>query len=184
MKKRLFIVPFLLAFLFTSTPQPANAIFCGNCKQIWQGFEDKIMQTFDLAKDTLTSISSGTTAIQQTVSTLNQVVFRPIQDAMMLMSMIKSGNMIKNLVLGGVGGETSLLIQNPERYLKQKGVESLKLSVGSVVKADGVYSDSILDAVVSQARSRSDVKGQLAALSKSSIPNTVQKTFVKIIILK
>lgn len=177
MKKRLFIVPFILIFLFTATPQPANAIFCANCKQIWQGFTDYLMDGYQLAKGTLTSISSGTTAIQQTVSTLNQTVFRPIQDAMMLMSMIKSGNMIKNLVLGGVGGETSLLIQNPERYLKQKGVESLKLSVGSVAKADGLYSDSILDAVVSQARTRSDVKGQLAALSKSSIPNTVQKNF-------
>lgn len=167
----------MLVFLYVGTAQPANAIFCANCKQIWQGFMEYAMQGYELAKGTLTSISSGTTALQQTVSTLNQTVFRPLQDAMMLMSMVKSGNMIKNLVLGGVGGETSLLIQNPERYIKQKGVESLKLSVGSVVKADGIYSDSILDAVVSQARTASDVKGRLTSLSKSNIPQMVQDSF-------
>jgi hypothetical protein len=121
-----------------------------------------------------TTVSSGVSAVQQTVSTINQTILRPLQDAMMLVSIINSSTKIKNLVLGSTSGQVSLLIQNPQRYIQQQGVESMKLNVNYVSKADGVYSNSIMDAVISKARTNSDTEGQLASLSKSSIPKTIQ----------
>lgn len=175
MKKRLFLVPLLLIFLFTSTPQPANAFACANCKQIWQGFLDYAFQAKELIVGGLTNANTLATTINTNLSWVNQTIFRPLQDAMMIASILKSSNAIKTLVLGSVGGEVSLLITNPEFYLKQQGVKALKVNVNYVSNATGVYSNNIIKSVVTGAREKSDPSGAIANCSRSSIPTIIQE---------
>ena len=175
MKKKLFLIPLLLIFLFTSTPQPANAFVCGNCKQIWQGFLDYAYEGADLVKGALTNANTFLTGVNTSLTLVNQTIFRPLQDMLMIASILKSSTAIKTLVLGSVGGQTSLLITNPQFYLKQQGVNSLKISVGSVATANGVYSNSILNSIVLNSRVNSDPSGALANCANSSIPSTIQK---------
>lgn len=174
MKKTLFALIFAFS-LYMGSPQVSNAIWCTNCSQLWQQLMEYAKQGAQYVSQVATEASSLTTAIEQTASTFNQVVFRPLQDALMLASIFRSADVIKNLVLGGLNGQVSLLKTNPELYLKQQGVIAQKVNVNYVDKANGVYSNSIIGSVVSQARVASDIEGTLGSLSKSSIPSIVQK---------
>lgn len=131
-------------------------------------------QIGQFVSENLTQANTYLTQLNTYATMYNQTIFRPIQDALMIKSIIQSSNGIKSLILGSVGGQTSLLIQNPQFYLKQQGVNSLKISVNSVSQANGVYSNSILDSIIRKARVASDPAGALANCSKSSIPKTIQ----------
>lgn len=175
--KKIIISLFFTLIIFSGTTRPSFAGAGGivfDPSNLGQMLKEFPVELKNLASTVSTELTSKTGAIQQTLSTLNQTVFRPAQDALTLYTTLSSSEKIKNLVLGGVGGQTSLLIQNPERYIKQKGVESLKLNVGHISQADGIYSNSILDSVVQSARERSDTAGTLASLSRSSLPKTIQ----------
>lgn len=127
------------------------------------------------AKETITAASNVVGDAASSFNSIQQNIIRPVQDALMIASVISSSNKIKTLVLGSVGGQTSLLITNPQFYLKQQGVNSLKISVGSVATANGVYSNSILNSIVLNSRVNSDPSGALANCANSSIPSTIQK---------
>lgn len=176
MKKNYFFVSLLAFTIFMGTAQSSDALVvsCVNCSTFWDDIKSYLVQGTQLSKETISSFANTATMVSTAATQINQVVFRPLQDALMLATILKSSNQIKTLVLGGVGGDTSLLITNPELYIKQKGVESLKIQAGQVAKADGVYSNSILNSMVTIARINSDTAGTLASLSKSSIPKTVQ----------
>jgi hypothetical protein len=166
--KKLQTIFITTVLLFSLNTQPAVALIV---------FDPAAQSTrlVQLVKEVATMLSSAAIEVSQGVATFNQTVFRPLQDALMLASIVKSSNVIKNLVLGGLNGQVSLLKTNPELFLKQQGVIAQKVNVNYVDKANGVYSNSIISSVVSQARVASDIEGTLGSLSKSSIPSIVQK---------
>lgn len=160
--------------LFSLSTKPAHAIPVFDAGAFGQRIGDQIMQAGTLAKEVIIAGNSYLTTANTYLTMYNNTIFRPLQDMMMLVTIFSSGDKIKSLILGGVSGEAALLIQNPERYIKQQGVNALKANVNYISKADGIYSNSIMDSVVSQARVRSDLGGRLAYLSKSSIPQAIQ----------
>lgn len=175
--KRLQII-FLLTIMLL-TPKPALALFgVGDIVFDPAAFGEFVVAQGTRLGQLAQEVSTGTNAPLTTANTyltmVNSTIFRPMQDAMMLISIFSSGEKIKALILGSVSGQTALLITNPERYIKQQGVNSLKVNYNYVSQADGIYSNSILDSVVAGARVKSDTAGRLASLSKSSIPKTIQ----------
>jgi hypothetical protein len=127
------------------------------------------LPVIDLANPAFTGPTSVVTALDQ----VNNTILKPIRDVMTIATILSSGEQIKNLILGGMGNN-SLLITNPEQYIKNKANVSIKINLGTVASTKGLYSDSILNSIISSTRN-SDTKTQLAALSQSNIPSNVQE---------
>lgn len=127
------------------------------------------------AEDVMTTGFAGTSAAQETISTIKQTITDPIKDALLLISIAKSGKQIQSLVLGSLGNNNALLVSNPQQYIEQKGRDAVRQNLSIVDKANGAYSNSIFNTVTKMSQARSDPKAQLTSLSKSSIPSIVQK---------
>ena len=155
--KKFYAVILAIFFLFTPV-QPANAIVCGNCST-W-----------------LTDLASIATTANVANDFLQNWVLGPIADAMRLIQMTKSGNFIRNLVLGSMGTNDALLITNPKQYLTNQGKASIRESLKNVEDAKGVYSDAISGDEIRAARMKYDSKAQLTAISHSDRPAVVQKS--------
>ena len=154
--KKFYAVVLAIFFLFTPV-QPANAIVCGNCST-W-----------------LTDIAAIAETANSVSDFLNAWVLGPIADAMRLVQMTKSGNFIRNLVLGSMGTNNALLITNPKQYLTNQGKASIRESLKNVADAKGVYSDAISGDEIRAARMKYDSKAQLTAISHSNRPAEIQK---------
>lgn len=149
--------------IFTSSPRPAQAIFCGNCKNFAQG-------VFDSIKEAATTIFTGTASVQQTIDTVNNKVLKPMKDAMTLTQIVKSGQMVNTLITASTGGDP-LLISNPKLYLQNKGIAVTQGGVDSLASQNGVYSNSIMNSVVAKAKkNNSSLTTNLTAINQSSIP--------------
>lgn len=169
------ILPFLLSIsLFVGTFQTSSAIYCSNCSTVVNDIIDYAIQSKDYVTNVLDTSADTITSVQQTFSTTKQVILDPMKDAMTLVSIAKSSDQIRNLVLGGLENGDSLLISNPEMYLKNQETLSKKANLGVVAKEDGAFSDSILKQVISASKSKGDVESKLKALSHSSIPEKTQ----------
>jgi len=133
---------------------------------------DYALQGYQLAKETITSIQVTATQINTFKTMYDQTIGRPLKDAMTLMAIAKDADQILNLVNGSTGGD-SLLIANPEEYIKNKGLSVLRESYTQAEANGGLYADSFLNNIVATARNSVDT----ASISKSSIPSTVQNAF-------
>lgn len=165
--KKIGIISILGICFFVGSFTTSNAIVCSNCANVVQGWAIQI-------KDTLTAANTNISAVSQKLVEVNELVTKPLNDAMTLINIAKSGDLVKNLVLGGLDGETRLLIENPKEYLENEGREQLKLNLAQIEETRGIYSESILKNAIDEAKRSSDVGGVLQSLSHSSIPSIVQ----------
>ena len=137
--------------------------------------KDYGIQLPKLGKETVTSIQTTATAVNTFKIMYDQTIRRPLKDAMTLMAIAKDSQQILNLVNGATGGD-SLLIANPEQFVKNKELGVLRNSYNTIAANDGVYSESILNSIVQSARgsANTDLKTSLLSLNQSSIPSAVQ----------
>jgi hypothetical protein len=131
--------------------------------------KDAGIQLPKLSAKTVTSIQTTATAVNTFKTMYDQTIRRPLKDAMTLMAIAKDSQQILNLVNGATGGD-SLLIANPEQFVKNKELGVLRNSYNTIAANDGVYSESILNSIVATAREGVDT----ASLNQSSIPSAVQ----------
>lgn len=161
--KKLIVVFLLTSGLFTNT-RPANALF---------GAGDIVFDIPNTVQGTISAISDVTTAATSIMQKINMIL-GPIADAMRLVQLAKSGNFIRNLVIGSTG-TNPLLITNPQQYLKNIANKEINKNLKIVINSEGIYSNSIFGSIVNMRRYETDTKTTLKSLSNSSIPSIVQK---------
>lgn len=160
--KKIIVTLFLVINL--TQCKPAHAIL---------GAGDIVFDIPNTIEGTISAIFEGmstATAIMQKIN----LVMGPIADAARVVQLVKSGNYIRNLVLGSVGGSNSLIVSNPQKYIQEKGKGAIREQLDNVSKANGLYSDKITASVVASARNKGDAKAKITAVTKSSIPKITQ----------
>lgn len=164
MKKTIVYLILLVTICFSS-PQKTYA---------WGIVFDPTMygkQIAQFIKETSIAISSGTTAVQETLDTVNNLVLRPMKDAMTLMQIVKNGQMVKTLVTASTGGD-ALLVSNPKLYLQNKGIAVTQGGVDALASQNGIFSGSVMNSVVAKAKiDNSSLANNLTAINQSNIPN-------------
>ncbi len=138
---------------------------------IQEGYEaiDIAKQAAKYVSEYSTAINTYTTQINTYKTMWDQTIGRPLKDAMTLMAIAKDSEQILNLVNGSTGGN-SLLVADPEEYIKNKGLNSLRSSYNTVEAGKGLYSEGILNNIVATARNSVDT----TSLNQSSVPSTIQ----------
>lgn len=159
--KKIFVTFFLAITIFSSSTKPAHAQWA-------------VIDAGDIIQNTISAIANPITAFNEAASFVNNWILGPIADALRLAQMVKSGNFIRNLVLGSMGTNNALLITNPKQYLTNQGKASIRESLKNVTDAKGVYSDSISGDEIRLARMKYDSKAQLTAIAQSDRPTVIQ----------
>lgn len=113
-----------------------------------------------------------TDMINQYMETVKDVFTNPIASALIAAAQQQAAIDITNWATGGFQGN-STIIANPERYIKNKGLEAVRAQLGNI-PTNSAYGDSILASVIDNFRSQSDLAGQLKNLSQSQIPSMLQ----------
>jgi hypothetical protein len=170
MKKYLLI--FVIAILLTNIPR-TYALIVFDPSNFQQNVVSYVKQGFQYITELATKYSSSVTAVQQTLSTVKQTITDPLKDAMTVIAITDIAKKNANLVMGGLGNQ-ALFKTDPEEYAKTKFTESTKASLGDVAALSGkggIYSNSILNKVVTDVRGAAD----LSQYTKSSIPSSTQK---------
>jgi len=167
MKKTILCLIFTV-LLFSSNTQKTYAV--------WPVFDAPMYakQIAQFIKETSIALSSGTTAVQQTIDTVNKTVLIPLRDAATLVQIARNGQLVNTLITASTGGDP-LLVKNPELYLKNKGIAVTQGGVDALAKQNGVFSNNIMSSVVSKAKvDNSSLANNLTAINQSSIP-AIQK---------
>ena len=173
--KKLFLSVFLVSLIYTSSTNTANAIICGNCATNAQQLKDSITQKLQFGKDTISAYQGTITAAQQTLETVNNRILIPMRDALTIIAIMKSGDNIKNLVLGSTGLDP-LLIRNPEQYFKNKTLGPIQSWIGDVAAQKSIYSESIYKNLLLNTRyTYSDTSTKVKQFTRSSLPATIQQ---------
>ncbi len=175
--KKLFISLFLTCIIYTSSTSNVYALttFCVNCSTIAQQLIDYVRQGLQYGKDTITASQTTITAAQQTIETVNNTVLIPMRDALTIISILKSGDNIKNLVLGATGLDP-LLVRNPEQYFKNKTLGPVQSWIGDVAAQKSIYSESIYKNLLLNTRyTYSDTSTKVKGFVRSSLPATIQQ---------
>ncbi len=146
----------------------------------WIVFDPKaeITRYFQLAEDFITSASTVTNTAFSATKNMNDQVLDPLGNALIGLAQIQQQVNTMNLIMGSLGGN-SLLIKNPEQWIKNKGLNSVRINIGNISQQSGTYSSSILGSVVNTYRGTSNLQNTLASLGNSSIPNIVQNNLCK-----
>lgn len=169
MKKNI-IYLMLSLVIYSSNAIPANAqyaVACVNCKSAIQGY-------FDQVKESLTAIFTGNTSVQQTLDTINNLVLKPMKDALTLAQIVKSGQMTKMLITASTGGDP-LLVSNPKLYLQNKGIAVTQGGIDALYGQKGIYSNSIMNSIVNNSKTNnSGLDTKLKAINQSNIPRMTQ----------
>lgn len=126
------------------------------------------------AKEIISSAANTTTAANTTYQFVKDTVLNPLANALIIVTQLQQTSNTINLITGSLGGN-SLLIQNPEQWIRNQGLNSVRISIGDLSSQNGTYTNSILGSIVTTYRSNSDLKSTITALSQSSIPSMVQK---------
>lgn len=166
--KKTFIKIFLPISFFISFTANANAqlaVACVNCSTIFQ-------QIPQLIEDAATTIASQASLAQDIILTTKVTVLDQIGNRMVSLAIDRAGNQIINWAKGGFQGQP-LLISNPEQYIKNQAVNSVKINLGKI-PVDDIFGGSILDSVIKGYKS-GNVETQLKDLAKSSLPSITQK---------
>ncbi len=172
--KKIILSLLLVITLYTSATIPTYALVCSNCSTFVQQIIDYTIQGSQLVKETVTASVGTITATQQTLDTVNNTILKPMKDALTLITILKSGENVQNLILGSLGADP-LLVKNPELYLENKGLGILKASLGDIASQNSLYGDSVLDTLISSAKyNYSDTATKLKIVNQSSIPSIIQ----------
>ena len=179
MKKSFFTLLFLIT-IFTSSARPVHAIFgVGDIvfdpSAFGRSLVDYAVQGAQLVKEGITAGAGTITAAQTTLSAVNDNILIPMRDGLTLITILKSGDAVRALISGTLGTDP-LLIKDPEAYLKGKGNEVVRASIGDLAKQDGIYSDSILRSVIADTKYNNlSLSSKIASINQSSLPGIEQK---------
>jgi hypothetical protein len=164
---------FILVLLLTaSSPHKASAIFCANCSTV-------ALQIPQLGYDTVSSGANILTQINTFLVQNKTLILDPLQNAMIALSLLNQQKNTLNLVMGSLGGSQPLFQSNPDQWIKNQGLNAVRVNISDVSAANGLFSGSILNSLVGSYRASSDLSTQLKSLSGSSIPNIVQNNACK-----
>lgn len=160
---------FLTVTLYAlGTLQSANAIFCANCSQV-------SLQIPQYAEDIIDTAASVLTSVNSVADDLNKYALDPLANSMLAAVQIQKQLQTINFITAVFGNEGSLLIQNPEQWIKNKGKGQVQIALGSVQQQNGLYKDSLLASVIGTYKSADDLTKTLKDLGNSNVPNAVQK---------
>ncbi len=174
--KHFFIASAFFFSIFFSSTQPSYAILgVGDIVFDPAQYATQIPQ---YAKDVINTAANVANQVNTYYTYLQSSVLDPLANAMIVATQIQQQNNTINLITGSLGGN-SLLIQNPEQWVQNKGLNSVRVNIGDISQQNGTYSSSILGSVINTYRGASDLKSTLSSLSNSSIPNIVQNNLCK-----
>lgn len=165
MKKTILQITFLFIFSLSGIQQTHAAAIWGATE--WTQIGNNI-QLY------LGNSTALTTATEQTLSTTKEVILDPVGNALIASAQQQAANSIVAWAKGGFQGNP-LVISNLQNYIKNQGINSLKITLGGV-PTGSIYGNSILNTVINSVRT-GDTQAQIAALSNSSLPSLVQKNF-------
>src|SRR5690349_4427823 len=94
------------------------------------------------AEDLVSTAADVATEVNTYFSYLQESVLDPLANALIIVTQIQQQTNTINLITGSFNGN-SLLIQNPEQWIKNKGLNSVKISIGNIAQQNGVYSNSL-----------------------------------------
>lgn len=170
MKK--YISLFLAVTFYTFTlPQPVHAqwvVACVNCST-W------MTQIPQYAEDLINTASNITSSVMARADDLNKYVLDPLANNMLAAVQIQKQLSTINFITAAFGNEGSLLIQNPEQWVKNKGKNQVQIALGSIQQQNGLYKDSLLASVIGNYKSADDLTKTIQDLGSSNVPNAVQK---------
>lgn len=128
-----------------------------------------------VAKDTITSYQTTITAVQQTLETVNNTVLIPARDALTVITIMKSGDNVRNLILGTAGIDP-LLVDNPQKYLTNKALETVNGSLAEAGLNKIPEGQSVLQSVLTVTRwNHLDIPTKLQVIASSPLLPQVQK---------
>ncbi len=102
-------------------------------------------------KATITSYQTTLTAIQQTLETVNNTILIPARDALTVITIMKSGDNMRNLILGTAGIDP-LLVDDPQKYLTNKALETVNGSLAEAGLNKIPEGESVLQSVLTVTR--------------------------------
>lgn len=165
--KRIIILSLLLTIYGFGTVQPASAIVCGNCSQV-------AFQIPQFAKEIINTGANLLAQVDTWSMKLKVLVLDPLGNAMIAVTLHKQQSNTINLVTGSLGGN-SLLVSNPEQWVKNKGLDVVRISLSDLSQQNGPYTDSLMNSVVGTFKSsNTSLQATLGNINSSSIPNLVQ----------
>lgn len=174
--KKILITTLLLITTSVSTLLPAYAIVVFDPSNFGRQLINYAQQGLQLGKETVTAGASVAGTAQQTLQTVNDTVLIPARDTLTLISVIKSGQMIQNLVLGSLGVDP-LLVRNPEKYIQGKGEEVVRGVVEDPEIQNSLYDASVLKSVIDQSKYDSlSLSTKIKTINQSSIPQLEQRS--------
>jgi hypothetical protein len=167
--KRLFTTLAITSvFLLYIAPQRANAIttVCINCSTLFQ-------QIPEFIKGSITASQSTATAVNTFLLQMKATVLDPLQNAMIANTLLTQQSNTINLVTGALGGQ-QLLKSDPEGWIKNQGLNIIRLSINDLMNQNGTYSGTLLNSLISTYRGEADLESKIKTLSQSSLPSLVQ----------
>jgi hypothetical protein len=165
--KHLLTLSLLIVMLFAGSSYKASAIFCANCSTV-------ALQIPQLGYDTLSSGANILTQINTFLVQNKTLILDPLQNAMIAMSLLSQQKNTLNLVMGSLGGSQPLFQSNPDQWIKNQGLNAVRVNLSDISGANGLFSGSLLTSLTNSYRNSSNLSTQLKSLSVSSIPNLVQ----------
>lgn len=165
LKKKFFVGLIISLSLFVNT-KPSHALF---------GIGDVVIDPTNIVQTTITAIATPVSAATDVLNKINTWILGPIADAMRIAQMVKSGNYIRNLVLGSMGTNNALLITNPKQYLENQAKASVRESLNTLDMSTGLYSSEVSGDTIRLSRLKNDSKARLEAATYSDKPNLIQR---------
>jgi hypothetical protein len=120
------------------------------------------------------NISDAATTVNTYLLQIKATVLDPLGNSLIVLSQLQTANSIISLVNGG-GTNTSLIPPDPRKYIDQKGLEAVKISLGAIASQQGgAFSDTLLSSITNNFKTPSFTL-KLQSINQSSIPSIVQR---------
>lgn len=169
--KKITLSLIIVSSLFFSRIDTSHAAFATVVNQLI----DNIAQALSFGKETITAAASTVGSVNQQLDTINNKYLIPARDTMTLISMVKSSEMMQNLVLGQMGVDP-LLIRNPERYVRNEGQKVVRSVVEDPELQSKLKDVSVLGTTIERAKYDAlSLNSKLQKINTSSIPATEQQ---------
>lgn len=178
--KKLFITILLFITVCGTSVRPANAIFgMGDIVfdpgSLVQSLVDYVIQGYQWAEQKMISAATIATDVNIQLEKINNQYLIPARDVLTVIAMMKSGQMIQNLVLGQLGVDP-LLVRNPEKWIKNKGDEVVRGVLEDPQIKQSIYDVSIMRAIINQQKSdNKDLRAKIININQSDIPSIEQR---------
>jgi hypothetical protein len=135
------------------------------------GGSTEITQILNNGELLLIDAADAVTSVSTAASQIDSIIFRPLQTMLITIAQQQAADDILSWVNGGTQGN-SLVISNPEKYMKNQGLGVVKQALNDI-PSDSVFGDSIFSSLTSEYRDI-DLGTQLANLSSSDEASIIQ----------